>query len=169
MLQAWSAQPHSPGCLASLLLPTPGCLGVTSLRSTEEYRSQQGLLNGPLTNPSISLAALALARLLLLPFLHCLHQLFMTSVNYSRKEKTPALGTLLGAFGGFSLSRLQVGLSLEDFGGLYLTGSCFEVGKGKPSGWAMGKAEGVPFVLVSSSLCLRSANSRSAPASACQV
>ena len=39
----------------------------------------------------------------------------MTSVNYSRKEKTPALGTLLGAFGGFCLSRLRVGLSLGDF------------------------------------------------------
>ena len=39
----------------------------------------------------------------------------MTSVNYSRKEKTPALGTLLGAFGCFCLSRLRVGLSLGDF------------------------------------------------------
>ena len=39
----------------------------------------------------------------------------MTSVNYSRKEKTPALGTLLGAFGGFCRSRLRVGLSLGDF------------------------------------------------------
>ena len=45
-----------------------------------------------------------------------------------------------------------------------LAGSCFEVGKEKPSGWAPGTREGVLLVWVSSGLCLRSVNSGSAPA-----
>ena len=47
--------PHPLGALLPCFYPMTGCLGGTTLPSTEKCRSQQGSLNGPLTNSSISL------------------------------------------------------------------------------------------------------------------
>lgn len=80
----------------------------------------------------------------------------MTSVNYSRKEKTPALGTFLGALGGFSLSHHLVGLSIGIFGNSIWPDPLLKRGEGSPMvGQRTEWGEGVPLALVSFCLCLR--------------